>query len=148
MRLKNTKTVKNLLQKNYKEDFEYYLNNNFTVLAVDGGKGDYITAVTYAGQFSDMLTVIKLPLPITSKYIMVEIKIKSSNYKDGNVNTLFAEATNEPVIIKEISFIKTSWSGSDNKLLINEEKEISMSSHHVMSKIADNFLEEKNKGLI
>jgi hypothetical protein len=148
MRLKNTKTVKNFTEKNLSEEFSYYLENNtFSVLAVDSGKGNYITALTYAGPFSDMLTVIK-NLPVTGKYIMVEIKIKSSNYKDGNVNTLFADATNEPVIINDISFTKTSWSGSDNKLLINEQKEISMSSYHVMSKIADNFLSEKNNGLL
>lgn len=142
MKLKNT-TNHSCNKKHYDEDNVYYLQNTFTVLAVDGGKGSYITAITNAGPFSNMFTVIK-GLPITDKYILVEIVVKGSNYNNTTVNTLFAEAINVPIPVLDYKYISTSWSGSGNEIFINNEHKILLSSYDIQMEILNSFPKKRN----
>ncbi len=119
----------------YDQDFAHYLKNKkITVVAIDGGKGNYITAPSRGGQFSNLFTVIN-GLPITAKVIIVDIEIMSTNYRDGVVTTLFAKAVSEPIEVKETKLLDSSWSGSGLKYLINNSIEFSTSSYDVVYEI-------------
>lgn len=142
MMLKKTKNYR-CLKSHHDNDIKRYFKNNLTVVAVDGGKGKYITAPVYAGEFSDMFTVIN-GLDVTENIVLVDIEIVSTNWKaDGSskdygvVNTIFAKAVSEPIAVKNKQLTDTSWSGSSTSYLLNGQHEVNCSSYSVISQIID-----------